>query len=246
MNGYVPKPRSTAIPARPLPAPAAVSLRATRPWPADTAAASALQRRLAEQVRETGGPAKPYVVAGADLHLSRRNGTGVATFTAVAVPGLELLEEVAVRVNVDCPYIPGLLSFRELPPLLAAFERLRVRPDVVMVDGHGRAHPRGFGLACHLGLELDIPTVGCAKSRLVGESGPLGDTQGEIAALLFQGRRVGTVLRSKAGCKPLYISIGHRISLDAALGVVLDSLDGLRLPVPVRLAHRLAKLEVQR
>ena len=208
----------------PIPSPPG-ERRAASGWPESTDEAIELQRRLSSRIVEFGRIEPPSVAAGADLHIRRSDGIGIATVVAVSVPDLEVLELVTAMSPVDSPYVPGLLSFRELPPLLAAFAELQVEPDVVLVDGHGRSHPRRFGLVCDLGLELDVPTVGCAKSRLVVHKGEL----------------VGTLMRSKARCSRLYISIGHRIALENPVQVVSENLDGYKLPIALRLAHESAR-----
>jgi deoxyribonuclease V len=183
------------------------------------------------------------VAAGADLHIRKSDGMGIAAVVAVSVPGLSVVEKVTATVPVEFPYVPGLLSFRELPALLEAFSGLRARPDVILVDGHGRSHPRRFGLACHLGLELDAATVGCAKSPLVGSFEELGVRAGSTVDLELDGERMGIVLRSKERCRPLFVSVGHKIGLDAALGVVNENLDGYKIPLALRLAHTMAKTD---
>ncbi len=231
--------RRNTIPT-PIPSPP-VEPRAACAWPESTGEAIKLQRTLSPHVVEIGRINPPYVAAGADVHIRRSDGIGIAAVVAVSVPDLEVLEVVITASAVEFPYVPGLLSFRELPPLLAAFSELEVEPDVVLVDGHGRSHPRRFGLACHLGLELDVPTVGCAKSRLVGEAGAVGSRVYATADLIHQGELVGTLMRSKARCNPLYISIGHRIGLESAVKVVRENLDGYKLPIALRLAHESAR-----
>ena len=218
-----------------------VRLRASLPWPVDSKQAVALQRGLASQVIDSGNVRGPYLAAGADLHIRRSDGMGIATVVTVSIPELSVVEKASAAVPVEFPYIPGLLSFRELPALLEAFSRLRARPDVVLVDGHGRSHPRRFGLACHLGLELDLPAVGCAKSRLTGSFGKLGAGAGSAADLEFDGERIGIVFRSKQRCNPLFVSVGHKIGLDNALEVVKQNLDGYKIPLALRLAHTMAK-----
>ena len=221
--------------------PSGVRLRASLPWPADSKQAVALQRDLASQVIDSGNVHSPYLAAGADMHIRRSDGMGIATVVTVSVPELSVVERVSAAVPVEFPYIPGLLSFRELPALLEAFFRLSTQPDIVLVDGHGRSHPRRFGLACHLGLELDLPTVGCAKSRLTGRFGKLRAGAGSTADLELDGERMGIAFRSKERCNPLFVSVGHKIGLDGALEVVKQNLDGYKIPRALRLAHTMAK-----
>jgi deoxyribonuclease V len=136
----------------------------------------------------------------------------------------------------DFPYVPGYLGFREVPALVAAWARLDSKPDVLLVDGQGLAHPRGMGLATHLGVVLDVPTIGVAKSLLVGEGFP-GSDAGDAAPLLWKGARIGMALRTRRGATPIYVSIGHRVSLETAVAMVRAACDGRRLPVPIRAAH---------
>ena len=149
----------------------------------------------------------------------------------------EVLEISATRGRASFPYVPGYLSFREIPPLLECFARLRTRPDVVICDGHGRAHPRRFGLACHLGVVLDLPSVGCAKSRLVGHYREPGPRRGAHRRLLHEGEVIGEVLRTRDGVKPVFVSVGHRVSLETARRMILRLARGTRLPESTRRAH---------
>jgi deoxyribonuclease V len=138
------------------------------------------------------------------------------------------------RRRLRFPYVPGLLSFRESPVLLAAFARLRTEPDLILIDGQGRAHPRRFGIACHIGILFDKPTIGCAKSRLVGEHQEPGNKAGSTTPLMLEGERIGVVLRTRDDVRPIYVTTGHRVSLDAAVGLVKQCMDGFRIPKPTR------------
>lgn len=215
--------------------------RVTVPWPASTSEAVTVQKRLALHVSEMAMGQSPGLVGGSDVHLRRNSNIGVAVIAVVSLPDLELVELVRVETTVTFPYVPGLLSFRELPPLINAFHKLTRRPDVLLVDGHGRSHPRRFGLACHVGAELDIPTVGCAKSRLTGMFQEPGPDPGQSTTLTIDGEAMATVLRTRRGSRPLFISIGHRVDLAEALMAASSTLDGHRLPVPLRLAHDRAR-----
>lgn len=197
-----------------------------------------LQDRLRDRIVTSGGPRRVRVVAGADVSFEE-DGEVVAGVVLLSFPALEVVEEATVRRRARFPYVPGLLSFREAPPLLAAFSKLRGVPDLVVIDGQGTAHPRGFGLACHLGLWLDVPTVGCAKSILVGDHGPLGTARGSQAWLVHGGRIVGAALRTRDGVAPVYVSPGHRVGLQAACRWVLALCRGVRLPETTRRAHAL-------
>lgn len=200
-----------------------------------------LQERLAPLVLR-GRPLRKAIalVAGADVAYSQRSEKIWASVVVCTLPGLEVVAKAIRADKVRFPYVPGLLSFREGPALLKAFALLEQRPDVVLFDGQGRAHPRGMGLACHMGLCLDLPTVGCAKSRLVGEHKPLAMEKGACQWLTIHGRRVGAVLRTRAGTSPVYVSAGYRTSLEMAVELVMATCTHYRIPEPLRQAHILA------
>jgi len=173
-------------------------------------------------------------VAGADIAFDPATDWAFAGVIVYRFPELLEVERRKVRRKLRFPYVPGLLSFRECPILLAAFEQLRIEPGLILVDGHGMAHPRRFGIACHLGLLLDCPTIGCAKSILVGEVGELGAQAGSASPLIDREEEVGVALRTRARVKPIYVTVGHRISLPSAVGLVAKCADGLRIPKPTR------------
>jgi len=211
-------------------------------WDLSPAEARALQRRLAGSVVATGDVADVATVAGVDISVGARGtNAGRAAVVLLAYPSLEPLEQAIERAEVRFPYIPGLLSFRELPLVLPAFARLSRRPDLVVVDGQGIAHPRRFGIAAHLGVLLDLPAIGCAKSRLTGwPQGELAEEAGSRVPLLDRGELVGYQVRSRTGVKPLFVSPGHRIGHEQAADWVLRLTKGYRLPEPTRLAHQAA------
>lgn len=200
----------------------------------------ALQERLASRVSLTD-ELPPWrsvrTVAGADISVAR--GSHYA-FAAVVVLDAHTLEMVACaehETELTFPYIPGYLSFREMPPLLRCFEQLDVMPDIVICDGQGLAHPRRFGIACHVGVELGLVTIGCAKSRLVGQHRTPGFARGSRRRLTLDGEQIGEVLRTRDGVNPLYVSPGHRISFRRASRVILSLCQGVRQPEPIRAAH---------
>ncbi len=205
-------------------------------WPRSPRAAMALQERLRGRLRLGGRLRRPRLIAGADVAYDAGRGLLFAAVLVHSFPDLEPIEWCSVRAPVRFPYVPGLLSFREAPALLRAFAGLRSRPDLLLCDGQGIAHPRGFGLASHLGLLLGLPTIGCAKSRLVGEHGGPGPRPGDRAPLRYRGRVVGAVLRTRAGTRPIYVSPGHRIGLADAVRYALACCRGFRIPEPVRRA----------
>ena len=206
-------------------------------WPRHARAAMALQSRLAGHVAIRGGPRRARLVAGADVAFA--GDVLAAAVVVLRYPDLEVVETSAVCRPVTFPYVPGLLSFREAPAILAAWRRLRQRPDLLLCDGQGIAHPRGLGLASHLGLVLGVPAIGCAKSRLCGTHGEPGPRRGDRAALVLDGRVVGAVVRTRDGVRPLYVSPGHRVGVAAAVRWVLACGGGYRLPEPTRQADRL-------
>ncbi len=208
------------------------------PWALDRKTACALQERLAREVREEPLPHPPRTVAGIDVGI--RNEQARAAIVVVELPTLSPVAQATYEAPVPFPYVPGLLAFRELPAILKALEHLPFLPDVLLCDAQGRAHPRRLGLASHLGVLLDHPTVGCAKSRLVGTHPPLPETRGAWVPLKDRGEIVGAVVRTRAGVKPVYVSIGHRITLEEAVQLVLQCSPRYRLPEPLRMAHRLS------
>jgi deoxyribonuclease V len=209
-------------------------------WPATEADAVTLQTALAGRV-DTSAHADGFeLIAGCDIAYHLTEPRLFAAVVVLRAGDLTPVEEVTVTREVDFPYVPGLLSFREIPALLTAFADLRHTPDVAMLDGQGIAHPRRFGLACHLGLWLDIPCVGCAKSWLIGDYAEPGPHAGDAAPLTVGGEAVGAVVRSAAGAKPVFVSPGHRIGVESATAAVRRVLSGYRHPAPTRAAHMAA------
>jgi deoxyribonuclease V len=179
-------------------------------------------------------------VAGTDVGFERGGATARAAVAVLSFPQLELVDCAVARRRARFPYVPGLLSFREIPVLLAALARLRVKPDLILCDGQGFAHPRRFGLASHLGIIAGVPTIGVAKSRLIGEHGTPAQRRGAWVPLRDQGQTIGAVLRSRRGTRPIFVSIGHRVSLPVAVRYVMACTTRYRLPETTRWAHRLA------
>jgi deoxyribonuclease V len=209
-------------------------LALTADWNLTPRQAMREQERLRERVVLEDDFGSIRYVAGADVAFDPATEIAFAGVIVYTFPGLKEVERRTARRKLRFPYVPGLLSFRESPVLLAAFARLRTEPDVILIDGHGRAHPRLFGIACHLGVLLDKPTIGCGKSLLVGEHAEPGAQRGATAQLIFKGERVGEVLRTRANVKPIYVTIGHRVSLPSAVKIVKRCLDGFRIPKPTR------------
>jgi deoxyribonuclease V len=209
-------------------------------WNLTPRAAIALQHRLRSRVVRRGRPRRVRTVAGTDVGFERSGRIARAAVAVLSFPRLELVDFAVARQRVRFPYVPGLLSFREMPALLAALDRLRVTPDLILCDGHGLAHPRRFGIACHLGVIRGVPTIGVAKSRLVGEHGAPPQRRGAWVPLRDRGETIGAVLRSRAGIRPIFVSIGHRVSLPAAVRYAMACTTRFRLPETTRWAHRLA------
>jgi len=206
-------------------------------WDVSHAQAKALQVSLAKKVVTEDDGINPHLIAGVDISSPDPRGVARGAVVVLDYPELNLMEVKTVEKEVTLPYIPGLLSFREAPLILAACEELSSVPDLILVDGQGIAHPRRLGLASHLGLFLDVPTVGCAKSILLGNHKPLGEKVGCYAELVDNEQVIGAALRTKLGTKAIYVSIGHKISLNSAIKWVLNCCRGYRLPEPTRLAH---------
>jgi deoxyribonuclease V len=211
------------------------------PLASDLEEARALQRRLAASVVESDQLDEIHYVGGIDLSGAKSTGTATAAAVLLSFPTLELVEEHRVEGPLVFPYISGYLSFREAPLMIQALRGLRQKPDLILVDGQGRAHPRRLGIACHLGLLLDVPTIGCAKSRLVGMFDDLPEEAGAWTPLVDKGEVIGNVVRTKRGVKPIFVSLGHRVSLGTATRLVLQcTRPNQRIPEPTRQAHFLA------
>jgi deoxyribonuclease V len=213
-------------------------------WNIPPKEALALQKRLASQVVLKDLPERITLIAGADVGYSRRQNIAVAVLALYTFPALEFQELVQRHDKISYPYVPGLLSFREVPLILQTFQLLQEKPDVVLCDGQGVAHPRRLGLASHLGLWLNLPTVGCAKTRLVGSHGKVGPKKGQYRSLMHRNNRVGVVLRTRAKVKPLYVSPGHLAEVDSSRKLVVRCCLKYRLPEPIRKAHLAAQREV--
>jgi len=210
------------------------------PWDISPAEAIAIQQQLRGEVEREDRLGPVRHVAGVDVGFEEGGAITRAAVAVLGFPALELKDYAIFRAPTCFPYVPGLLSFREVPAVIRALEKLTVIPDLLLCDGQGIAHPRRFGIASHLGLLCDIPSIGVAKTRLIGKHAEPPDQRGASVPLLDHGETIGAVLRTRAGVKPLYISIGHRIGLATALDYVMACLTRYRLPETTRWAHRLA------
>lgn len=215
----------------------AVKIPILHRWDLGFAEAIALQRELAERVDVGPSLKTPQTIAGADVSYNRGSSTLYAAVVVLKMSDLTVIEERRSAIDVSFPYRTGLLSFREAPPLLAAFRKLKTRPDVVMIDGQGMAHPRRLGIASHLGLWLGLPCIGCAKSRLIGEYVEPADEVGARTSLRAGSEVVGCALRTKRRCRPLFVSVGHHLDLESAIQLVLRTIRRHRIPEPTRIAH---------
>ncbi len=210
-------------------------------WNLKPDAAIALQRQLAQRIIREDQLGEVHHIAGVDMAINEENGMARAAVVLLSYPALEIQERHIYEEPVRMPYIPGLLSFREAPCVLGAFARLLQQPDLVMVDGQGIAHPRRLGIASHLGLWLELPTIGCGKSILTGHHRALGEEAGSWVPLVDNDETIGAVVRTRTHVKPMIISLGHRISLETSLRYVLACCRGYRLPEPTRQADKLSK-----
>jgi deoxyribonuclease V len=223
-----------------------MKLAVSHPWDLSVSEAKALQPQLAEKViaKTTLEPGAIQAVAGVDVGF--RKDVARAAVVVLSFPELEPLDCALGEAPVTFPYVPGLLTFREGPSVLNALEKLATWPDLFIFDGHGLAHPRRIGLAAHMGVILDHPSIGCAKSRLTGTHDEPGEAVGAWVPLLDQGEIIGAVVRSRSKVKPLYVSVGHRVDLPTAIHLVLQCTRGYRLPETTRYAHKVASgLELQ-
>ncbi|HET8728776.1 MAG TPA: deoxyribonuclease V [Alphaproteobacteria bacterium] len=208
--------------------------------PPSLKAASELQRRMAGRVLDDDAFGPVRCLGGADVSQNRWDPEKMihAAIVVLDLPTLRLAASAGTTARARFPYVPGFLGFREAPSLVEAWRALPAPPDLLFVDGHGLSHPRGLGIATHLGVLLDRPTIGVAKTILIGSpAGPLGPEPGDRTPLVWQGRTIGMVVRTKRRANPLYVSVGHRVALGTAVEWVLRTARGYRLPEPIRQAH---------
>jgi len=210
-------------------------------WNLSAREAIEIQKQLAYEVIAEDKLSEPIkTVAGIDLGYDIKTDTSRAVVVVLSFPELELLETKEAKMPIQFPYVPGLLSFRETPVAIRALENLQITPDLILCDGQGLAHPRRFGIACHIGLIADVPTIGVGKSILVGKFENLGEERGSVAPLIHRNEQVGAALRTKNKVQPVYVSVGHRISLETATDIVLQCAPKYRLPETTRLADKMA------
>ena len=207
------------------------------PWDISYDKAINIQQSLSSQITLEPLNSPVELVAGADVSYSKGSNTFYSGVVILRLSDMSIIEEATAEGNVDFPYIPGLLSFRESPVLIKAFEKIKITPDAVIFDGQGIAHPRSLGIASHLGLILDIPSIGCAKNILVGEYNNLGDEFGEYSLMMYKNKAVGAAVRTKKKVSPVFVSPGHKIDIESSINTILRVCRGYRLPEPTRQAH---------
>lgn len=209
-------------------------------WPFTVEEAIAVQEQLRKEVITKDQLGTVQYVAGVDMGFESEGTISRAAVAVLSFPDLQLQESAIARRPTSFPYVPGFLSFREIPAVLDALEKIKLTPDLILCDGQGIAHPRRFGIACHLGLIVDLPTIGVAKSLLVGKHEEVPEERGNWQPLYHRGETIGAVLRTRTKTKPLYISSGHRVSLATAIDYVLSCTPKYRLPETTRIADKLA------
>jgi deoxyribonuclease V len=218
-----------------------MKIRQLHPWNVSAKEAVEIQRELRDRVTLCDTPGPVHLVAGIDVGIPAGTNTGNAVVAILSFPQLQIVEVQRASCTLEFPYIPGLLSFREAPVILDALEKVNNTPDLIVEDGQGIAHPRGLGIAAHIGVILDMPAIGCAKSHLFGKYAEPGPERGDSTPLLGRsGEQVGSVLRTRTGIKPVFISPGNRIGFESSVRWALALAPKYRLPEPIRAAHRLA------
>jgi deoxyribonuclease V len=207
------------------------------PWDVTYREAVKIQEHLKGKVILGNIASSPNYVAGLDVSYEKGTHRVWAGAVVLGFPDLAVVEKRWAQREVSFPYVPGLLSFREIPALLDVLTQITVEPDVIFCDGQGVAHPRGLGIASHLGVILKRPTIGCAKSRLVGDCDPVGELKGDYSFLRYRDRIIGAVMRTRQGVKPLFVSPGYGVTLDDCIGMVLTTCSRYKIPEPIRQAH---------
>jgi deoxyribonuclease V len=214
-----------------------MKIKLLHPWEVSPQRAIQIQDDLRKKIR-LRAPSGPWKrIAAADVSYSRTDDRLFAAFLLFSNPELALLESVSAEGRASFPYVPGLLTFREAPILIKAFSQLQARPELILIDGQGIAHPRSMGIAVHLGLIFDLPTIGCAKSRLIGVHEEPPVRQGSYTPLVEKGETIGMIVRTRTGVKPVYVSPGHKMDLATSVKIVLSLCRGYRIPEPLRQAH---------
>ncbi|MGQ9645074.1 MAG: endonuclease V [Thermodesulfobacteriota bacterium] len=221
-------------------------MKPLHPWKVTPEQAIRIQENLRHRMILKKTFSRVRMIGGADVSYPKGRNFLFGAVVILSFPEMETLDVATAYGEVSFPYLPGLLTFREGPVLIRAFQKLRRRPEVLIFDGHGVAHPREMGLATHLGIYLNLPSIGCAKTPLLSGYPVPGSAKGDYELILKDGQEVGAVLRTKDGVKPLFVSPGHRIDLWTSIQLVLDACRGFRIPEPLRRAHQISRLLLQR
>ncbi len=217
-------------------------MKPLHPWKVSPEGAIRIQKNLRKRILLKKTFSKVRTIGGGDVSYQKEGALLFGAIVVLSFPKLEILETATAVGRIPFPYIPGLLSFREGPILVKTFQRLKTRPDVMIFDGQGIAHPRGMGLASHLGLWLDLPSIGCAKTPLVGDVITPKLAKGSFELIEKDGKEVGAVLRTKDKVKPVFVSPGYGVDLATSIRIILDACQGFRIPEPLRRAHHLSRL----
>jgi deoxyribonuclease V len=212
------------------------------PWKVSIDEAIRIQETLRERIILKKTFSELRHIGGGDVGYSKNKNLLLGAIAVFSFPEMEMFDSATACGKISFPYIPGFLSFREGPILIKAFKQLKIKPDLMIFEGQGIAHPREFGLASHLGLWLDLPSIGCTKTPLLDSCVPPGTSKGNYNSILKEGKEVGAVLRTREGVKPLFISPGHRIDLPAAIQIILSTCPEFRMPEPLRKAHQLTRI----
>ena len=212
------------------------------PWNITPKEGIEVQKRLVEQLVFDNDKFPIEKICGTDVSYERSKNMLFSAVIVLKYPGMKIIEEQTAIMESTFPYVPGLLSFREVPVLLKAFDKVKYVPDIVICDGHGIAHPRGIGLASHLGLILDLPTIGCAKKRLFGEYSEIGNTKGDYSYMSDGNKNIGIVLRTRANVKPVFVSQGYKIGINFSREIILNCCKKYRITEPIRKAHNMVNI----
>ena len=216
------------------------------PWKVTPEQAIRIQENLTHQIILRKTFSRVRTIGGGDVSYPKEGNLLFGAMVVLSFPQMEMLEVATACGKISFPYLPGLLTFREGPILINTFQKLRMRPDILIFDGQGIAHPRGIGLATHLGIWFNLPSIGCAKTPLLGESVTPRPSKGSFEFIQKNGRAVGVVLRTKDRVRPVFVSPGHRIDLPTSIRLILESCQGFRIPEPLRRAHQLSRLLLHR
>jgi deoxyribonuclease V len=218
-------------------------MKPLHPWKVTPEEAIRIQENLRHRINLQKAFSRVRTIGGGDVSYQKEGNFLFGAMVVLSFPQMETLDVATACGRISFPYLPGLLTFREGPILIKTFQKLRIRPDILIFDGQGIAHPRGIGLATHLGIWFNLPSIGCAKTSLLGESDTPRPSKGSFELIQKDEKEVGVVLRTKDQVRPVFVSPGHRIDLPTSIRIILESCQGFRIPEPLRRAHHLSRLE---